>query len=124
MPWVEVLNARAAAWGAFMVRSLVEATALLGLVLLVWLVFRRRISSQVAYGLFLLVLVKAQVSIPLPLPLPLPARLTARAPQLGGGPWTAPREMTALETWMAAASVAEEGPSTGRPVRDRATPKV
>ena len=76
MPLVEVLNAWGSAWAAFMLRSLVEATVLLVVVLLVWLPLRRRMSSQLAYGLFLLVLIKAAV----PIPVTLPAALARLAP--------------------------------------------
>ena len=62
-----------------MVRSLVEATVLLVVVLLVWLPLRRRMSSQLAYGLFLLVLVKA--AVPMPVPVRMPAALGWLAPE-------------------------------------------
>lgn len=61
---VEVLNAWGAAWGAFMTRALVDATVLLALVLLVWLLLRRRMSAQLAHGLFLLVLLKLVIPTP------------------------------------------------------------
>src|SRR4051794_25025747 len=73
----ELLNDWGAAWAAFMSRSLVEATALLIAMLLLWVPLRRRISSQFAYGLFLLVLLKATAPVSLTLPAGV-ARLTPR----------------------------------------------
>ncbi len=74
---IETLNARGLAWAGAMQRSLVEATVLLAIVGLAWLLLRRRMSSAMAHGLFLLVLVKAAVPLVLPvtptLVLPLPA---------------------------------------------------
>jgi WD40 repeat protein/beta-lactamase regulating signal transducer with metallopeptidase domain len=61
---VEVLNALGAAWWGFMARALVDASVLLVLVLAVWLPFRRRISAQLAHGLFCLVLLKLVVPAP------------------------------------------------------------
>jgi beta-lactamase regulating signal transducer with metallopeptidase domain len=68
MPPIELLNALGAAWAGAMTRSLVDATVVLAIVLLVWFPFRRRISSQMAYGLFLLVLIKAAFPVPVELP--------------------------------------------------------
>jgi beta-lactamase regulating signal transducer with metallopeptidase domain/thiol-disulfide isomerase/thioredoxin/protocatechuate 3,4-dioxygenase beta subunit len=65
---VETLNALGATWAGAMTRSLVDASVVLAVVLLVWFPLRRRISSQMAYGLFLLVLVKAAVPVPVELP--------------------------------------------------------
>jgi beta-lactamase regulating signal transducer with metallopeptidase domain/thiol-disulfide isomerase/thioredoxin len=92
MPLVEVLNAWGSAWAAFMLRSLVEATTLLGVLLLVWLPLRRRMSSQLAYGLFLLVLVKATV----PIPVTLPAALAPMAPRRVVEQRTVAPEMVAI----------------------------
>lgn len=64
MSLVAGLNAWGSAWAGFMVRALIDATALLGLVLLIWLPLRRRISAHFAHGLFLLVLVKLVVPVP------------------------------------------------------------
>ena len=65
---VETLNALGAAWAGGMTRSLVDASVILAVVFLVWFPFRRRISSQMAYGLFLLVLLKAAFPVPVELP--------------------------------------------------------
>jgi beta-lactamase regulating signal transducer with metallopeptidase domain/thiol-disulfide isomerase/thioredoxin len=79
MSLVDVLDAWGSAWAAFMLRSLLEATALLAVLLLAWLMLRRRMSSQLAYGLFLLVLVKAAVPIPVLVPAALARFVPARA---------------------------------------------
>ena len=74
---IETLNALGLSWASAMQRSLVEATIVLAIVGLVWVLLRRRMSSALAHGLFLLVLVKAAVPLVLPatptLVLPLPA---------------------------------------------------
>src|SRR3954470_13395649 len=68
MSYVATLDAWGSVWAGMMIRSLVEATGLLLAFLVVWLPLRRRISCQLAYGLFLLVLVKAAVPFPIALP--------------------------------------------------------
>ncbi len=68
MPTIEVLNALGIAWASAMARSLVDASVVLVIVFVVWLPLRRRISSQMAYGLFVLVLVKAAFPVPVELP--------------------------------------------------------
>jgi beta-lactamase regulating signal transducer with metallopeptidase domain len=68
MPSVETLNAWGANWSVAMSRSLVDASLLLGLVLIVWLPFWRRVPSHAACVLFLLVLLKAALPFPVPLP--------------------------------------------------------
>lgn len=73
---VETLNAWGTAWSNMMMRNLVEASALLVVILLVWLPLRHRASSQLSYGLFLLVLVKAAV----PLPIAVPAAVARLSP--------------------------------------------
>ncbi|AGA25767.1 antirepressor regulating drug resistance protein [Singulisphaera acidiphila DSM 18658] len=65
---VESLNALSVLWANAMTRSLVDASLILAVVLLVWYPLRRRISSQMAYGLFLLVLLKAAFPVPVHLP--------------------------------------------------------
>ena len=50
-------------------RSLIDATIILAIVGLAWLLLRNRISSALANGLFLLVLIKAAVSLVSPLTL-------------------------------------------------------
>ena len=47
-------------------KSLVEGTALLVIVVLAWLLLRRRASSAFLHGLFLLVLIKVALPIALP----------------------------------------------------------
>ncbi len=63
---VDVLNGWGAVWSAFMLRALIDASALLVVLLLIWLPFRKRISAQLGHGLFLLVLVKLIIPTPLP----------------------------------------------------------
>ena len=63
---VETLNAWGAAWSGFMLRSLVDASVLLALVLAIWLPLRRRMSAQFAHGLFCLVLLKLIVPVTWP----------------------------------------------------------
>jgi WD40 repeat protein/beta-lactamase regulating signal transducer with metallopeptidase domain len=46
-----------------MVRALIDSSVLLVVLLLVWLPLRRRMSAQLAYGLFLLVLLKLAVPV-------------------------------------------------------------
>ena len=62
---VELLNAWGGAWFGFMARALIETSALLALMLVVWLPLRRRMSAQLAHGLFCLVLLKLIVPVPL-----------------------------------------------------------
>ncbi len=62
---VELLNTWGAAWFGLMTRTLIEASALLVLVLVVWLPLRRRMSAQLAHGLFCLVLLKVVIPVPL-----------------------------------------------------------
>ena len=57
------LNAWASAWADFMWNGLIDATLLLAIVALLWLPLRRRMSAQVGYCLFLLILVKLVVPI-------------------------------------------------------------
>src|SRR5437868_8511841 len=64
----EILNGWAVAWSSFMWRGLVEGSLLLALVLVVWLLLRRRMPAQVSYCLFLLVLLKVCVPIQVPVP--------------------------------------------------------
>ena len=76
MPTVETLNGWGAAWAAAMTRSLVDASILLALVLVVWLPVRRRVSGRLACVLFLLVLLKAA----LPFPVTVSARVARFTP--------------------------------------------
>ncbi len=62
---VELLNNWGTAWFGLMARTLFETTALLGLILVVWLPLRRRMSAQLAHGLFCLVLLKLIVPVSL-----------------------------------------------------------
>ena len=57
------LNAWGGAWAGFMVRALVDSSVLLAVLLLVWLPLRRRMSAQLAHGLFLLVLLKLALPV-------------------------------------------------------------
>ncbi len=61
---VELLNAWGASWFGFMTRALIDASVLLALILVVWLPMRRRVSAQLAHGLFCLVLLKLIVPVP------------------------------------------------------------
>ncbi|MFB3788565.1 MAG: M56 family metallopeptidase [bacterium] len=54
----EWLNAWAEPWASFMSRSTIDSALVFGLVGLVWLVLHKRLSAQMGYLLFLLVLVK------------------------------------------------------------------
>lgn len=87
---VEVLNAWSPAWSEAMIRGLVEGSAMLVLVGLVWLLGRRRISGGFAHGLFLLVLVKAVGSavspwtVNVPLPISEPAHVSPPTPRAAG----------------------------------------
>ncbi len=76
---IEFLNSLGEVWAAAMTRSLVDASLLLAVVTVVWFPLRRRISSQMAYGLFLLVLLKAAFPVPLELPAAV-ARLVPGSP--------------------------------------------
>ena len=62
---VELLNAWGGAWFGLMTRTLIETSVLLALILVVWLPLRRRMSAQLAHGLFCLVLLKLIVPVPL-----------------------------------------------------------
>ena len=62
---VELLNNWGGAWLGLMTRTLLETSVLLGLMLVVWLPLRRRMSAQLAHGLFCLVLLKLVVPVPL-----------------------------------------------------------
>src|SRR5271156_6088911 len=65
---VELLNACGAAWFGFMSRALIDTSALFVLIVVVWLPFRRRMSAQLAHGLFCLVLLKLIVPVPIAWP--------------------------------------------------------
>ncbi len=62
---VELLNTWGATWFGLMTRTLIETSALVCIILVVWLPLRRRISAQLAHGLFCLVLLKMMVPVPL-----------------------------------------------------------
>ncbi len=68
MHTVESINAISEVWAGAMTRSLVEGSILMAVVVLAWLPLRRKISSQLAYGLFFLVLVKSACPFPVELP--------------------------------------------------------
>ena len=65
MSLVGWLNTWGTAWATYMVRVLVDSSLLLAVLLLVWLPLRRRMSAQLAHGLFLLVLLKLVLPVPL-----------------------------------------------------------
>ena len=64
MNLVELLNAWGAAWSGFMARAFIDTAALLALIVVVWLPVRRRVSAQLAHGVFCLVLLKLVVPVP------------------------------------------------------------
>jgi WD40 repeat protein/beta-lactamase regulating signal transducer with metallopeptidase domain len=68
MSAIEVLNDWGASWVGFMGKSLIDVSVLLVLVTIVWLPLRRRMSAQLAHGLFCLVLVKLIVPAPIAWP--------------------------------------------------------
>ncbi|MEE8451653.1 MAG: HEAT repeat domain-containing protein [Thermoguttaceae bacterium] len=72
---IERLNTWGAGWSAFMAVGLVDATVMLALMGLIWLVLRRWASPQLGCWLFLLVLVRLVVPIEVTVPEPL-ARLS------------------------------------------------
>ena len=61
---VEVLNSWGVAWSGFMIRAFIDTAALLALIVVVWLPVRRRLSAQLAHGVFCLVLLKLVVPVP------------------------------------------------------------
>ncbi|MDR3621740.1 MAG: M56 family metallopeptidase [Paludisphaera borealis] len=69
----EILNAWGEAWTGAMGRALLDSSGLLVVVLVVWLPLRRRISAQLAHGMFCLVLLRLAVPQALPWPSWLPA---------------------------------------------------
>lgn len=90
MTAIETLNAFGSRWADFMVRGLLDATLLLAVVALLWLLLRRRVSAQVGYCLFLLVILKLLVPIPVTVPSWLawlsPAHVADRLPHLSWSP--------------------------------------
>src|SRR5262249_34482802 len=62
---VDLLNAWGASWLGFRTRALIDASVLLAMILVVWLPIRRRVSAQLAHGLFCLVLLKLIVPVPI-----------------------------------------------------------
>ena len=65
---VDLLNGWGAAWFGFMSRALIDTSALFALIVVIWLPFRKRMSAQLAHGLFCLVLLKVLVPIPIAWP--------------------------------------------------------
>ena len=65
---VDLLNGWGAAWFGFMSRALIDTSALFALIVVIWLPFRKRMSAQLAHGLFCLVLLKVIVPIPIAWP--------------------------------------------------------
>ncbi len=61
---VELLNTWGGFWFGLMTRTLLETTALLGVMLVLWLPLRKRMSAKLAHGLFCLVLLKLLIPIP------------------------------------------------------------
>src|SRR5262245_13345831 len=84
-------NAWGAAWAGAMTRALVDASALLAVVLAVWLPLRRRMSAQLAHGLFCLVLLRLAVPQPLPWPSWLPS-VSVREAVGRAAAWVRPAE--------------------------------
>jgi beta-lactamase regulating signal transducer with metallopeptidase domain/protocatechuate 3,4-dioxygenase beta subunit len=72
-----MLNGWAGTWAAFMLRGVVESSILLAAIGLPWLALRRRISPQLSYGLFLLVV----LDLALPIPVNAPAWLARLSPR-------------------------------------------
>ncbi len=64
MNLVDVLNTWGAAWSGFMVRAFIDTAALLAFIVVLWLPVRRRVSAQLAHGVFCLVLLKLIVPVP------------------------------------------------------------
>ncbi len=107
---IEMLNAWAVPWAEFMARGLVDATALLAILALVWLPLKRQLSAQLSHGLFLLVLLKLTVPVPISVPRWLaecsPTRLASR--YVAGSP----------------EAVAPEPPATEAPAPPAASPAI
>jgi beta-lactamase regulating signal transducer with metallopeptidase domain len=109
---VETLNAWGAAWAGAMTRALVDASALLAVVLAVWLPLRRRMSAQLAHGLFCLVLLRLAVPQPLPWPSWLPS-VSVREAVGRAAAWVRPADAPAPEAAPAVAPAGLELPVTG-----------
>jgi WD40 repeat protein/beta-lactamase regulating signal transducer with metallopeptidase domain len=109
---VEHLNAWGGAWFGLMTRTLIEASALLVLILLAWLPLRRRMSAQLAHGLFCLVLLKVVIPVPLTgsgwQPLSWARQATQRI-----SAWAMPGERPTAPAFMVAAPVPLAMPATG-----------
>jgi WD40 repeat protein/beta-lactamase regulating signal transducer with metallopeptidase domain len=63
---VYLVNGWATAWSGLMIRALVDTAALLALMVAIWLPLRRRVSAQLAHGVFCLVLLRLVVPISVP----------------------------------------------------------
>ncbi len=70
---IETLNSLSEVWTGIMIRALLDATVLLIVVVAIWLPLRRRVSAQLAHGLFCLVLLRLVVLPTPPRPSWLPA---------------------------------------------------
>ncbi len=81
---IATLNAWGLSWAGAMQQSLVEGTILLAIVGLVWVLLRRRMSSALASGLFLLVLIKAALPLVLPVTPTVVLPLPVFQPEPGG----------------------------------------
>ncbi len=64
----ETLNDWGEVWAALMAKSIVDASLVLAIEGVVWLAFRRRMSPQLGYCLFLLVPAKLLIPIEIPVP--------------------------------------------------------
>ena len=65
---VVIINSWAAAWGHFMLHSLLEPGVVLLAVSILWLLIRKRASVHLGYFLFLLVLIKTLIPIEITVP--------------------------------------------------------
>ena len=106
--FAETLNSWAEAWSAVMLRNTVEAAVLLVVVSLIWLLLRRRISSQLTIGLFSLLLLK--LAIPLPMVIPGSIARFWPSPRLASefAVGAISRSLSSVETVSAPAQVPDE----------------
>jgi WD40 repeat protein/beta-lactamase regulating signal transducer with metallopeptidase domain len=114
MTTIELLNVWGAVWAGFVTRALVDATIVLALVLLVWLPFRKRMSAQLAHGLFCLVLLKLIVPVPVTWPTWMPSvSVRQAAEQVASWTRVADQPELALEAIEAEVPPPLELPTTG-----------
>lgn len=65
---IEFVNSAGSRWAGWALAALLDTTALLALVSLIWLAIRRRVAPQVGYGLFLLVPLKLLLPVSIAVP--------------------------------------------------------